>query len=84
MISTQEKTKPITVIGKGKKDSDIEGYTIFKNHDEELVAKIKAVTVSEETFEYEDIFSSESGTCRVEKEMDGQLLCIGPNKRYRS
>lgn len=84
MISTQEKTKPITVIGKGEKDSDIQGYTIFKNHDEELVAKIKAVTISEDTFEYDNMFfAGIEVTCRVEKEMDGQLLCIGPkNKRF--
>jgi hypothetical protein len=82
MINTQTKQKPITVIGHGKKGSDIEGYTIFKNHDEELVAKIKAVTISENTFEYYGFNYPEChGTCKIEQELDGQLMCIGPNKK---
>lgn len=75
-------SKPITVLGKGPKDSDIEGYTIFKNHDEELVAKIKAVTIPEDTFEYDGFHYPEChGTCKIEQELDGQLMCIGPNKK---
>lgn len=84
MISTQIKQKPITVIGHGEKGTDIEGYTIFKNHDEELVAKIKAVTIPEDTFEYDGFNYPEChGTCKIEQELDGQLMCIGPNgKRF--
>ena len=82
MISTQKKQKPITVIGQGEKGTDIKGYTIFKNHDEELVAKIKAVTIPEDTFEYDGFDYPEChGTCKIEQELDGQLMCVGPNKK---
>ncbi len=78
-----QQTKPITVLGKGSEDSDIEGYTIFKNHDEELVKKIKSVKLSEDSFEYEGFMNGIFGTCKIEKEIDGQLQCIGPkNKRF--
>lgn len=65
MIETVENI----VIGKGKGDEA--GYTIYRNKNKELVEKIKAVTIPEDTFENWD-----GEVCKIESTTsDGQYLC---------
>ena len=48
-----------------------DGYTTFKNHDEDLVAKIKAVTLEEESFQ-----NWNDDKCTIDKSLsDTQYLC---------
>lgn len=55
------------------------GFTIFKNHDEELVAKIKAVTLDEKTF-----VNGFNETCTiVSEDEDGQILCINESEKKK-
>lgn len=57
------------VIGKGKGDEA--GYTIYRNNNKELVEKIKAVTIPEDTFE-----NWNGEVCKIESTTsDGQYLC---------
>ena len=50
-------------------------YTVFRNTNQELVEKIKAVTIPEDTFENWD-----GVACTIEsKTSDGQFLCKDPN-----
>jgi hypothetical protein len=46
------------------------GYTVFKNHDQELVRKIKAVRLPEDSFEYD------GNTSKIETDIDGQYICL--------
>lgn len=48
-----------------------DGYTVFKNHDQELVRKIKAIRISDDTFENE-----EGENSKIETDIDGQYICL--------
>lgn len=80
------KTKHPLVIGKCAKDSEEgDGYTIFKNTDEELVKKIKSVTIPKDTWIEDGGFMSNGaeGVCRVDKKLnDEQFLCIDEHGTY--
>lgn len=74
------------VLGRCSKNSDEgEGYTIFKNTNEEMVKKIKAVTVPQDTWIEKDGFMTggAKGVSRVEKKLnDTQFLCVDEHGHY--
>lgn len=73
-METLEKNKTITVVSTEEKHNG--GYTVFKNHDEDLVKKIKAVKLDDDTF-----FTHRYGKgCSIDKELgDNQYLCKSPD-----
>lgn len=63
--------KEVVVLGKAEEGN----YTVFKNHDEELVNKIKAVKIDDDTFPYHG-FIANSDTCKIDKELpNGKFQC---------
>lgn len=68
------------VIGESKTNS---GYTVFKNTDEELVKKIKALNVPSDTWIENGFMTGAKGKCRVDKKLsDTQFLCVDEHGHY--
>lgn len=77
METLEKLEKEVVVVNTIKMDNGT--YTVFKNHDEELVKKIKAVKLDDESF---STWKYGEG-CVVEKVMEnGQLFCKNPEGKY--
>ena len=75
------------VLGRCAKNSEEgEGYTIFKNTNEELVKKIKAVTVPADTWIEKSggwPHNGAKGVCKVDRQLnDTQFLCVDEHGHY--
>jgi hypothetical protein len=76
----ETKEKHPLVLGPSKTES---GYTVFKNVDEELVSKIKALNVPSETWIESNWLSGAKGVCRIDKKLnDNQFLCVDEHGHY--
>lgn len=80
-MRTSEKNRnhPLVLGRSSKTGAEGEGYTIFKNTDEELLKKIKALNVPIDTFkEY-----GKKGNCKIVQELnDVQRLCVDEAGEY--
>jgi len=86
MSKTDNKTKNSLILGKCSKDSEEgEGYTIFKNLDEDMVAQIKEMDQPSDTWiEKQSMFNGMAkGVSKIDKKLnDKQFLCVDEHGHY--
>lgn len=83
-METKNKIKHPLVLGTCAKDSEEgEGYTIFKNTNQDMVEQIKAMNVPSDTWVEDDWATGANGKCKIDKKLnDTQFLCIDEHGHY--
>jgi len=78
------KDKHSLVLGNCAKNSEEgEGYTIFKNTNQEIVEQIKAMNVPSDTWVEDNWSTGAKGVCKIDKKLnDTQFLCIDEHGHY--
>jgi hypothetical protein len=80
---TKEINHPL-VLGTCAKNSDEgEGYTIFKNTNQNIVDEIKSLNVPSDTWVEDNWVTGAKGKCKIDKKLnDKQFLCIDEHGHY--
>lgn len=81
---TDNKNKYQLVLGACAKNSEEgEGYTIFKNINEDIVEQIKAMNVPSDTWVEDNWTTGAKGKCKIDKKLnDKQFLCVDEHGHY--
>ena len=81
---TENKNKHQLVLGTCAKNSEEgEGYTIFKNTNQDIVGQIKAMNVPSDTWIEDGFMTGAKGNCKIDKKLnDKQFLCIDEHGHY--
>lgn len=83
METENKKAHPLVLGTCAKNSEEGEGYTIFKNTNQNIVEQIKAMNVPSDTWTEDGFMTGARGQCRIDKKLnDTQFLCIDEHGHY--
>lgn len=83
MISENKNKHQLVLVTCAKNSEEGEGYTIFKNTNQDIVEQIKAMNVPSDTWAEDNWVTGANGVCKIDKKLnDKQFLCVDEHGHY--